>query len=62
MSVQMEVAENIFSIQGDDGNWNYSEYMFGMYNGMALMMSIFRNEGKDPEYRDTPDEWLCDVK
>lgn len=30
----------ILEIQAEDGNWNYDDYMTGLYNGMELMMSI----------------------
>jgi hypothetical protein len=51
-------AREVIKIQGSDGNWNYDPYMHGMLNGMLLMMSIF--EGKDPDYREAPAQWLKD--
>lgn len=40
---------DVHKIQGQDGNWNYDEYMRGLYNGLELAVSIFEN--KDPKYR-----------
>ena len=40
--------------QGHDGNWDYSPYMRGLYNGLECALAIM--EGRDPEYRDEPAE------
>ncbi len=45
-------------VQCANGNWNYSEYMHGMANGLILAVSIF--EGTNPEYKEAPKEWLKD--
>lgn len=50
--------KEILDIQGWDGNWNYSLYMFGVYHGLALAVSIMDNE--PPAYRDIPNEWIED--
>lgn len=50
--------KNCRDIQCSDGNWNYSEYMWGMANG--LILAIANIDGKDPEYLDKPDQWLED--
>lgn len=55
---QIEMMEETLRIQGYDGNWNYDEYMFGMYNGMELMLAIA--EGREPVYKEKPDQWLKD--
>jgi hypothetical protein len=39
----------LLSIQGADGNWNSSEYMRGMYNGMECIIATL--EHRDPVYR-----------
>ena len=41
-----------------DGNWNYSPYMHGLYNGLALAYSNITV--RPVEYKDAPNEWLCD--
>jgi hypothetical protein len=47
-------------IQGTHGNWNYSPYMLGMFNGLDLAMAIL--EGREPEYRRDPGSgFLCDL-
>lgn len=40
------------AIQARNGNWNYDEYMRGMYNGMEFAVAIM--EGRAPSYRDAP--------
>lgn len=35
--------------QGIDGNWNTSEYMLGLYNGLELSLSVL--EDREPVYR-----------
>src|SRR6185312_9547205 len=46
----------MLEIQGENGNWNYDEYMHGMYNGMEFMLARF--EGREPVYRSKPEKWL----
>ena len=44
---QLKFAEEMITIQRQDGNYNYDEYMLGMYNGMEYIASLFRiNEPK----------------
>lgn len=38
------------NIQGTDGNWNYNEYMRGMYNGLELALATLEN--RDPIYKE----------
>lgn len=45
-----EQIGNLVKIQGSRGNWDYDEYMRGMYNGMELCYAII--QGREPEYRD----------
>ncbi|WP_106408550.1 hypothetical protein [Alteribacter populi] len=51
-------ANKQLAIQGYDGNWNYDEYMHGMYNGMELIVA--QMEDREPEFREAPDEWIVD--
>lgn len=37
------------SVQGSSGNWDYDEYMRGMYNGIECALATM--QGKDPIYR-----------
>ena len=55
---KIETMKEMLEIQGSDGNWNYSSSMHGMYNGMELMMALA--EGREPVYKDAPDQWLED--
>jgi len=57
---QIEAMKESLKIQGYDGNWNYDEYMFGMYNGMELILSIAEN--RMPVFKNRPDTWLRDKK
>lgn len=46
---------NLVSIQGQKGNWDYNEYMLGLYNGMELMLAVI--EEREPIYKDKPKKW-----
>lgn len=46
---QVEDLNNVLSIQGREGNYDYDDYMLGMYNGMELMDSIVDN--RNPNFR-----------
>lgn len=48
----LEKLRDVRDIQGQKGNWDYDEYMHGMFNGLELAVSIF--EDKDPKYRSAP--------
>lgn len=50
---------NAHAVQGRDGNWNYSPYMRGMFNGLELALSIVQNE-REPRYKDAPPNYLSD--
>ncbi len=50
---KLETMKKALRIQGYDGNWNYDEYMFGLYNGMELMLAYA--EGREPVYREIPE-------
>lgn len=45
-------VEDACKVQCQDGNWNASEYMRGMANGLLLAQAILR--GEEPEYLDQP--------
>lgn len=46
----VEEMKPILERQGSAGNWDYNEYMRGMYNGMEMMMAIA--EERSPKFRD----------
>lgn len=48
-----EVINELRDVQGADGNWNYSEYMRGLYNGLELASATI--EGREPAYKDAVD-------
>ncbi len=50
LEAKVSDANELLAIQGEDGNWDYSDYMLGMYNGMELIVSII--EGREPSYRE----------
>lgn len=48
------------NVQAMGGNWNFSPYMRGMFNGLELALSILEG-GREPQYRDAPaDGYLSD--
>lgn len=49
-NIKIEELKKIIETQGMDGNWNYDNYMTGMYNGLVLAISII--EGTEPIFRD----------
>jgi hypothetical protein len=54
----LDSLRDVRDIQGNDGNWNYDEYMRGMFNGLELAVSIF--EGKDPQFKERiPMRHIC---
>lgn len=56
MSKGIKELEDVTAIQVSNGNWNYSEYMWGMANGLILALAIMKDE--DPKYLEKPDMWL----
>lgn len=52
MSKQISDLKNVRDIQGYGGNWDYDEYMWGMYNGLELALAIM--EDREPVYKDKP--------
>lgn len=54
-------VREVHEIQSWHGNWNYSPYMRGLFNGLELAMAIL--EDREPSYKDSPilpDRYLCD--
>lgn len=49
LEAKVSDANELLAIQGEDGNWDYNDYMLGMYNGMELIVSVM--EGREPVYR-----------
>jgi hypothetical protein len=45
----LDVIRQLIEVQGRDGNWNHSEGMTGMFNGMELILAVLEN--RDPVYR-----------
>ena len=50
MTEILEKANELLQVQGTEGNFDYNDYMTGMYNGMELIVSLF--EEREPEYKD----------
>lgn len=48
---------DLVKIQGADGNWDYSPYMHGMFNGLELASATI--DGREVEFRDPPKRWTC---
>lgn len=51
----LEAANRMLSIQGNDGTWDYDPYLHGMYNGMEFIISLV--EERSPIYREAPSSW-----
>lgn len=47
--LSLKSANEMLEIQGRDGNYNYDNYMLGMYNGMEYIISLC--EHREPNYR-----------
>ena len=44
-----EKVRDVHKIQGQWGNWNYDQYMRGMFNGLELALCIL--EKREPDFR-----------
>lgn len=45
---------DLLEVQGSHGNWNYSPYMNGLYNGLELALCTI--ERRNPVFRDCPED------
>ena len=50
--------QDLMKIMKSSGSYDYSEYFFGMANGMELCLALI--EQREPDYLNKPDKWLCD--
>lgn len=46
-------------VQGREGNWNSSEYMLGLYNGLELARAALEED--NPKLRERPEVWVESV-
>ena len=51
ISSQIKAIKDAKEIQGVDGNWNYDDYMRGLYNGIEFALSVLEN--REPEYKES---------
>jgi hypothetical protein len=51
---KLEALRNVHEIQGQKGNWDYDQYMLGLYNGLELALSIMEN--REPQYRESTND------
>jgi len=56
---QLDALREMVDIQGYEGNWDCDEYMFGMYNGMELMLAIVEN--REPAFKEKPEVYREDL-
>lgn len=54
----LEKLKEVHEVQGYQGNWEYSEYMWGMYNGLELALAIY--EDREPIYKEKPKRFGSD--
>jgi hypothetical protein len=59
-SQKLKELQNCVDIQCQNGNWNYSEYMRGMANGLILALTIMTET--QPIYREVPVGGYLDQK
>lgn len=48
--------DQLLKIQGTDGNWNYTEYHHGMYNGMVVMHYVI-SQDDEVEFKHSPEAY-----
>lgn len=58
MQDNLAKAKELLDIQGSNGNWDYTPYMLGMYNGMELIIAVL--EDREPKYKDPPKKYRAD--
>ena len=46
---RIEQLRQMVKVQGNNGNWDYDDYMCGYYNGLELALSVFEN--RNPAFR-----------
>lgn len=56
-SVKLKKLNELVQIQSSKGNYDYSEYMRGMANGLICAQSVFT--GINPHYIDAPHKVLA---
>lgn len=54
----IEQLKRLLEVQGYKGNFDYSEYMWGMYNGMELALAVMEN--REPAYKNKPKIFIVD--
>src|ERR1035437_8064094 len=52
--------EDLIKIQSTNGNWNYSEYMYGLLNGLIVANSVI--DGTEANFPKKPGKWLETLK
>lgn len=56
MGTSFKCSKEMLDIQGQKGNYDYDEYMLGLYNGMEYIIALFETRepnfisGKDVEF------------
>lgn len=53
MEKRLKNLREMRDVQGRIGNWNYDQYMLGMYNGLELAVATM--EDKEPVYKTQAD-------
>lgn len=56
---RIAVLEAQLKIQAMHGNWNFDPYMHGFTNGMVYSIALMKGSD-NVEFKDAPDEWMCD--
>ena len=53
---ELDRLRDLLVVQGYSGNWNYTEYMWGMYNGLELALATMEN--REPVFKDKPKKFM----
>lgn len=56
---KIEKLHGLVKTQSAEGNWNYSDYMRGMANGLLCAQAIF--DEKDPVFFEAQEKYLIDT-
>lgn len=57
----LEKLKNCSAIASSPGNWDYSPYLHGMANGLALAVSIMEDAGHEPAYLNRPEKYREEI-
>jgi len=60
--MKIEKLEQMIAIQQEDGNWNDSEYMRGLLNGMIISHWTMADNADKYDLKDKPTMYNVDIR